>query len=68
MERLLEVPDLGTTLGVRDRAIMELLYSSAIRNKELCNIETKDLDMDNQTLYILGNGDREDILNLKEER
>ena len=43
--RLLEAPDVSTPLGLRDRAILELLYSSAIRNTELRLLEVKDLDL-----------------------
>lgn len=43
--KLLEVPDISTPLGLRDRAILELLYSSAIRNTELRLLEVGDLDL-----------------------
>lgn len=43
--QLLEAPDVSTPLGLRDRAIMELLYSSAIRNTELRFLEVGDLDL-----------------------
>ena len=43
--RLLETPDISTPLGLRDRAILELLYSSAIRNTELRLLELEHLDL-----------------------
>lgn len=43
--KLLEAPDISTPLGLRDRAVMELLYSSAIRNTELRFLEVGDLDL-----------------------
>ncbi len=43
--KLLETPDTSTPLGLRDRAILELLYSSAIRNTELRLLEITDLDL-----------------------
>ncbi len=43
--KLLETPDVSTPLGLRDRAIMELLYSSAIRNTELRLLEVSALDL-----------------------
>lgn len=43
--KLLETPDVSTPLGLRDRAIMELLYSSAIRNTELRLLEVSDVDL-----------------------
>jgi len=62
MLRLIEAPGLSTHLGVRDRAIIELLYSSGLRNSELCNLELTDLDSENQTLYILGKGNVEELV------
>lgn len=43
--RLLQAPNTSTPLGLRDRAILELLYSSAIRNTELRLLEVQDLDL-----------------------
>ena len=42
---LLEAPDVETPLGLRDRAILELLYSSALRNTELRKLKLEDLDL-----------------------
>jgi integrase/recombinase XerD len=43
--KLLESPDVSTPLGLRDRAILELLYSSALRNTELRLLQLADLDL-----------------------
>lgn len=43
--RILEQPDLATPLGLRDRAILELLYSSGIRNEELRTLSALDVDV-----------------------
>ena len=43
--KLLETPDVSTPLGLRDRAILELLYSSAIRNTELRLLEVDHVDL-----------------------
>ena len=43
--RLLEAPDTATTLGLRDRAMLELLYSSGLRFKELRELELDDLEL-----------------------
>ena len=39
VEKLLAVPDVGDPLGVRDRAMLELFYSTGIRRAELCRLE-----------------------------
>ena len=43
--RLITTPDLSTPVGVRDRAILELLYSSGLRRRELVNLNLSDLDL-----------------------
>jgi integrase/recombinase XerD len=42
---VIESPDSGTSLGIRDRAILELLYSSALRNSELRYLRVNDVDL-----------------------
>ena len=51
-ERVLRRPRLDTPLGERDRAILELLYSSGLRRAELLALDVTDLDLDRQMLYI----------------
>jgi integrase/recombinase XerD len=43
--KLLEVPDLQTPLGLRNRAILEVFYSTGIRVSELCNLTLNDIDI-----------------------
>jgi integrase/recombinase XerD len=50
--QLLAVPDLRTPIGIRDRAILELLYSSGIRRQELINLNLSDVDMENGYLQV----------------
>ncbi|MBU1043709.1 MAG: tyrosine-type recombinase/integrase [Candidatus Omnitrophica bacterium] len=50
-ENLLDLPD-KTILGIRDKAILELLYSSAIRRKELCDLELYDINLKDKTIHI----------------
>ncbi len=45
VEQLIETPDVETPLGLRDRAILEVLYSSAIRNAELRALTIEDVDL-----------------------
>lgn len=50
--RLLEAPDVSTPLGLRDRAILEVLYSSAIRNGELRRLRLEDVDLERLELRL----------------
>ncbi len=43
-EAIIAMPDTGTPLGLRDRAIPELLYATAIRRSELVNLKVHDVD------------------------
>lgn len=45
MGKLLGLPDLKTPLGIRDRAILEVFYSTGIRASELCNLTLHDIDL-----------------------
>lgn len=58
---LLSSPD-DSCLGLRDKAILELLYATGIRVGEITNLKLKDLDMENKILYILGKGSKERIV------
>jgi site-specific recombinase XerD len=49
---VLRVPDVTVPLGVRDRAIMEVLYSSAIRRAELIALRVHDIDRGRKTLFV----------------
>ena len=46
VERLLAAPDATTLLGLRDRAMLEVLYSTGIRNAELRSLTIYDVDLD----------------------
>lgn len=60
--QFLQAPDTNRYLGFRDRAIMELLYSSAIRVSELCSLNRADFDPDNRLIKVYGKGGRERIV------
>jgi integrase/recombinase XerC len=55
MARLLEIPA-GDELTTRDRALMELLYSSGLRLSELTGIDLGSLDLKDRTVQVLGKG------------
>ncbi|MCP4414360.1 MAG: tyrosine-type recombinase/integrase [Gammaproteobacteria bacterium] len=61
VEQVMSVPDINTTTGFRDRAMVEVLYSSAIRRLELVNLSLYDVDAEGGVLCIRkgkGNMDR----------
>jgi len=63
MQELLNQPDDSTPNGLRDRAIMELLYSTAIRRKELLMLELTDLDQENNLLFVRhGKGEEQRVV------
>ena len=57
MGRLLEIPA-GEPLATRDRAIMELLYSSGLRLAELVGLNLRDLNAADRTVRVLGKGSK----------
>lgn len=57
--RLLEAPDDSTPRGVRDRAILELLYGSGLRISELVGLDVDDVDLEEGAVRVLGKGGRE---------
>ena len=59
--RLLEIPG-DTPLVLRDRAIMELLYSSGLRLAELCALELGDVDLRDATVRVTGKGNKTRIV------
>jgi integrase/recombinase XerC len=56
--RLLDAPG-GEPLGIRDRAILETLYSAGLRVSELTGLNLSDVDLDSGTAIIRGKGKRE---------
>jgi integrase/recombinase XerD len=62
VERLLEQPDSKTPLGVRDRAMLEVLYSTGLRVSELIGLRVNDLDTKVGCIRCIGKGDKERIV------
>jgi integrase/recombinase XerC len=56
--RLVEVPT-DAPLGLRDRALLELFYSSGLRLSELCALRWRDLDLGNGLVIVLGKGSKQ---------
>ena len=70
IDKLMEKPDLSTYKGVRDRAIIELFYSTGIRLSELANLDLSSIIIDsnkntgeeNYMVKVLGKGEKERII------
>lgn len=59
---LLSLPDLNTSLGIRDRAIIELIYSSGIRVAELVDSTPDSVDWNQNYIKVMGKGSKERII------
>jgi integrase/recombinase XerC len=64
VDRLLATPDADAWAGVRDRAILEVLYSSGLRVSELTGLDWPDVDVQAETVRVLGKGRKERIVPL----
>jgi len=62
VESLLDAPDLTTPAGLRDRAILELLYSSGLRVSELCEAKLQQIDIANGAVKVYGKGSKERVV------
>ncbi len=59
MNRLLEAPDLSTPQGLRDRALLELLYASGLRVSELVSLNLEGVNLDTNEIRVWGKGAKE---------
>ncbi|KAF1290467.1 site-specific tyrosine recombinase XerD [Candidatus Enterococcus leclercqii] len=64
VEQLIETPDTKELLGLRDRAILEVMYATGLRVSELIGLKLKDLHLSIGLLQTLGKGDKERIVPL----
>jgi integrase/recombinase XerD len=62
VEKLLELPDQKTALGLRDRSMLEVLYSTGLRVSELTSLRVPDLDTKVGCVRCIGKGDKERIV------
>jgi integrase/recombinase XerD len=62
VNRLLAQPDVSTINGLRDKAMIELLYSSGLRVSELCGLKIADFQMEMGCLRCIGKGNKERIV------
>ncbi len=61
LKRLLEAPNTATPYGLRDRAILELFYSSGLRVSELCGVLLQSVNLDEGYVRVFGKGSKERI-------
>lgn len=66
VETLLDAPDVGTPLGLRDRAMIETLYATGLRVSELINLKQHEVSFDMGVLRVLGKGSKERLVPLGE--
>ena len=62
VENLLEQPDSNTPMGLRDRAMLEVLYSTGLRVSELISLRVSDMDSSVGCVRCIGKGDKERIV------
>lgn len=62
VERLIEAPDTSSKLGLRDRAILEVMYATGLRVSEVTNLKMDDLHLSMGLIQTKGKGDKERII------
>jgi integrase/recombinase XerD len=67
VEALLDAPDRVTTIGLRDRAMLEVLYATGLRVSELIGIELTQVNMRQGLVRVIGKGSKERLVPLGEE-
>ncbi len=62
IDKLLKAADLDDPLGLRNRAMLELLYATGLRVSELCSLEVSDLNLDMGVLRVTGKGNKQRLV------
>ncbi|RLC48793.1 MAG: tyrosine recombinase [Candidatus Cloacimonadota bacterium] len=62
MEDLLSIPDLSSKFGIRNKAILELIYSSGLRISEVAICRKQDLDLTEKIIKLMGKGNKQRIV------
>jgi len=62
MSRLLEMPDVSTALGRRDRAILELFYASGLRLSELVGLDLEEVNLRARMVRVMGKGAKQRLV------
>lgn len=64
VERLIQTPDTKTLLGIRDRALLEVMYATGLRVSEVINLRLSDVHLNMALLQTMGKGEKERIVPL----
>jgi len=67
IDALLAAPDIATPLGLRDRAMLELMYAAGLRVSELVNLPATAVNLRQGALRVMGKGSKERLVPLGEE-
>lgn len=67
VERLLNAPDSMKDLGLRDRAMLEMMYAAGLRVSELITLKSIDVSLSDDVVRVLGKGDKERLVPIGEE-
>lgn len=62
IDRMFAIPDVNDKLGLRDRAMLEVLYSSGLRVSELINLKLNDLFLQDEVIRVVGKGNKQRIV------
>lgn len=67
VEALLSQPDASTHLGLRDKAMLELLYATGLRVSELVGLKVQDVNLERGFVVVMGKGSKERVVPMGEE-
>jgi integrase/recombinase XerD len=62
VRRILETPSVKTPLGLRDRALLELLYAAGLRASEILTLRIEQLDLESGSARVIGKGNKERLV------